>query len=304
MSDVRWYATLALWKAAVFLEGTYKRRLAGTTDDAFFDTLDDRRPGPRRARLGDLAWCHDRRGLIVDWGGVLTTDVFASFRAFCVAEGLAPDTVRELFREDPRARELLAGLETGELDRDAFQTRSPRCSGVAPDGIVERLFGGDRARRGDDRRGARGARRRPAHRAALELVGRADDYDRALLEELFDAWVISGEVGMRKPDPAIYVLAAERVGAAAGGARSSTTSRQPQAGAARWAWRRSSTARRRRRSPSSSGCSASRWAARAPSRRAGPPSPARAGAASPRRRPRPGRAAGRAPRGRAARDRG
>jgi aminoglycoside phosphotransferase (APT) family kinase protein len=39
LSDVRWYMTLALWKAAVFLEGSYKRRLAGTTDDAFFDTL-------------------------------------------------------------------------------------------------------------------------------------------------------------------------------------------------------------------------------------------------------------------------
>jgi aminoglycoside phosphotransferase (APT) family kinase protein len=40
MSDVRWYTTLALWKAAVFLEGSYKRRLAGTTDDAFFDMLE------------------------------------------------------------------------------------------------------------------------------------------------------------------------------------------------------------------------------------------------------------------------
>jgi aminoglycoside phosphotransferase (APT) family kinase protein len=40
MSDLRWYATLALWKAAVFLEGSYKRRLAGTTEDAFFDMLE------------------------------------------------------------------------------------------------------------------------------------------------------------------------------------------------------------------------------------------------------------------------
>lgn len=39
MSDVRWYTTLALWKSAVFLEGSYKRRLAGTTDDPFFDLL-------------------------------------------------------------------------------------------------------------------------------------------------------------------------------------------------------------------------------------------------------------------------
>jgi aminoglycoside phosphotransferase (APT) family kinase protein len=40
MSDLRWYTTLALWKAAVFLEGSYKRRLAGTTEDAFFDMLE------------------------------------------------------------------------------------------------------------------------------------------------------------------------------------------------------------------------------------------------------------------------
>jgi aminoglycoside phosphotransferase (APT) family kinase protein len=40
MRDVPWYTTLALWKAAVFLEGSYKRRLAGTTDDAFFDMLE------------------------------------------------------------------------------------------------------------------------------------------------------------------------------------------------------------------------------------------------------------------------
>ena len=39
MSDIRWYTTLALWKSAVFLEGSYKRRLAGTTEDAFFDPL-------------------------------------------------------------------------------------------------------------------------------------------------------------------------------------------------------------------------------------------------------------------------
>ena len=38
----------------------------------------------------------DRSGLIVDYGGVLTTDPFASFQAFCTVEGLAPDTVRGL----------------------------------------------------------------------------------------------------------------------------------------------------------------------------------------------------------------
>ena len=41
MRDIRWYTTLALWKSAVFLEGSYKRRLAGTTEDPFFDRLKD-----------------------------------------------------------------------------------------------------------------------------------------------------------------------------------------------------------------------------------------------------------------------
>jgi epoxide hydrolase-like predicted phosphatase len=40
------------------------------------------------------------------------------------------------------------------------------------------------------------------------------DYDRTGWAELFDAVVISGEVGLRKPEPAIYRLAAERLGVA------------------------------------------------------------------------------------------
>ena len=51
MSDIRWYTTLALWKSAVFLEGSYKRRLAGTTEDAFFDRLKTGVP-----ELAERAW--------------------------------------------------------------------------------------------------------------------------------------------------------------------------------------------------------------------------------------------------------
>jgi aminoglycoside phosphotransferase (APT) family kinase protein len=35
MRDLRWYTTLALWKSAVFMEGNYKRALAGATDDPY-----------------------------------------------------------------------------------------------------------------------------------------------------------------------------------------------------------------------------------------------------------------------------
>jgi aminoglycoside phosphotransferase (APT) family kinase protein len=33
MTDIRWYRALALWKATVFMEGNYRRALAGATDD-------------------------------------------------------------------------------------------------------------------------------------------------------------------------------------------------------------------------------------------------------------------------------
>ncbi|HEY0701109.1 MAG TPA: HAD-IA family hydrolase, partial [Micromonospora sp.] len=40
----------------------------------------------------------------------------------------------------------------------------------------------------------------------------SDIYDRAVLDELFDALVISGEVGLHKPQPEIFLLGAERIG--------------------------------------------------------------------------------------------
>jgi aminoglycoside phosphotransferase (APT) family kinase protein len=35
MSDLRWYVTLAVWKMTVFMEGNYRRALAGATDDPY-----------------------------------------------------------------------------------------------------------------------------------------------------------------------------------------------------------------------------------------------------------------------------
>jgi putative hydrolase of the HAD superfamily len=156
----------------------------------------------------------DRHGLIVDYGGVLTTDVFASFRAFCDAEGLPPDTVRDRFRADPEARDLLAALETGELDVAEFEPRFAALLEVESERLIQRLFGGmapDEAMLD----GVRALRARGVPTALLSNSwGDALGYDRALLEELFDAWVISSEVGLRKPDPEIYELAAEGVGLA------------------------------------------------------------------------------------------
>ncbi len=50
-------------------------------------------------------------------------------------------------------------------------------------------------------------------------------YDRTLLGELFDAVVISGELGLRKPAPEMYRRNAERSAWRPSAACSSTTSR-------------------------------------------------------------------------------
>jgi aminoglycoside phosphotransferase (APT) family kinase protein len=51
VSDVRWYQTLALWKSAVFMEGNYKRAVAGATDDPYLKGFADGVPA-----LAEAAW--------------------------------------------------------------------------------------------------------------------------------------------------------------------------------------------------------------------------------------------------------
>jgi aminoglycoside phosphotransferase (APT) family kinase protein len=41
MRELRWYTTLALWKSIVFMEGNYKRAVAGSTDDPYLKTFGD-----------------------------------------------------------------------------------------------------------------------------------------------------------------------------------------------------------------------------------------------------------------------
>jgi len=51
MDHVAFYVALAIWKLAILLEGSYKRHLAGTTDDPFFATLGEGVPALARRAL-------------------------------------------------------------------------------------------------------------------------------------------------------------------------------------------------------------------------------------------------------------
>jgi putative hydrolase of the HAD superfamily len=152
-----------------------------------------------------------RRGLLVDFGGVLTTDVFVSFREFCVAEGLLPDTVRDRFMKDPMARELLADLETGRLTEEEFESKFAAVLDIErSDGLIDRLFAGMRP---DQTMldAVRAAKRAGVRTGLISNSWGHGRYDRTLFPELFDGVVISGDVGVRKPDPRIYELGAEAV---------------------------------------------------------------------------------------------
>ena len=139
-----------------------------------------------------------------------------SFRAFCVDEGLDPDVIKRLFREDPAALAAVRALEKGELSEDDFGERFGELLGLEPSrraGLVERMFGHLRP----DEAMVEALRRARAQGIRTGLVSNsmgAGRYDRSTFSELFDGVVISGDVGMHKPQPEIFVLGAERAGAA------------------------------------------------------------------------------------------
>jgi putative hydrolase of the HAD superfamily len=150
-------------------------------------------------------------GLLVDWGGVLTSDVFASFGAFCDREGLERDELSRVFRTDGECTQLILGLETGAVTQEEFEPRVAALLGVEAPGLIDRLFAGARP----DEEMLEAVRRARAGGIRTGLVSNSwgtRRYPRDLLAELFDGVVISGEVGLRKPAREIYALGAERIG--------------------------------------------------------------------------------------------
>jgi putative hydrolase of the HAD superfamily len=154
----------------------------------------------------------ERGAVLLDWGGVMTGDLFGSFRAFCATEGLDPDGLAKLFRHDRDARALLIDFECGRVEETDFEPRLATALGVGwHDGLIDRLFEGAAL---DETmvQGVRDLRQRGVRTGLVSNSWGTRRYPRELLAELFDGVVISGEEGFRKPDPRMYELGAQRIG--------------------------------------------------------------------------------------------
>jgi putative hydrolase of the HAD superfamily len=152
-----------------------------------------------------------RAGLLIDWGGVLTTNLFTSFHEYCVRMGIDPQELGKRFSGDGEFRDLLIALEKGSLPEPEFEQSFAAILGVESDGLVDGLFAGVQPDI------AMVEAVRAAHDAGIRtaLVSNSwgvHRYPHDLFSEIFDGVVISGEEGTRKPAKRMYELGAERAG--------------------------------------------------------------------------------------------
>jgi putative hydrolase of the HAD superfamily len=166
------------------------------------------------------------RGIITDWGGVLTTPILATVRAWIEAEGIDWESYRAVMRAwVSQAYDAAGGsnpihaLERGECSGAEFEqmlaARLLRVDGAAvpADGLLRRMFAASLPVPAmyDTIRTLRAA---GFSTALLSNSWGCDEYPRADFPGLFDTVVLSGEVGMRKPEQEIFLHAAQTLGLA------------------------------------------------------------------------------------------
>jgi putative hydrolase of the HAD superfamily len=112
-------------------------------------------------------------GLLIDIGGVLTTDVIAAFDEFCAREGLSGISIRDLYYNSAEAQRLFHRLELGEVDAVEAQPQLASILGL-PETRSDNLFR-DAARPPDARlrRDHHPCRRRRSDRAHGTMAARA-----------------------------------------------------------------------------------------------------------------------------------
>lgn len=161
-------------------------------------------------------------GLIVDWGGVLTVGMREAVGSWAAAEDIDITAFVDVMRDwgglgmaMEAAYNPIHALERGELELPDFEQHLAQAlsakSGVDVDGdgLLDRMF--RYFRRSPDMNALVRRAKDQGIRTALLSNSWGNNYPQDLFDGMFDAVVISGEVGMRKPDPAIYEYTVEKL---------------------------------------------------------------------------------------------
>ena len=178
------------------------------------------RSGPYDHRMSEI------EAVLFDFGGVVLTSPFDAFAAYEVEAGLPPDTIRTINATDPDTN-AWARFERREVDPEEFCVlfeAEAAARGLTVD--ARRVLAG---LHGDLRPAMVEAVRRcsAALRTAL-LTNNITPFAQQWAEQesqrsevlavvdLFEVVVESSVVGCRKPEPAFYEVACERLGVAPG----------------------------------------------------------------------------------------
>jgi putative hydrolase of the HAD superfamily len=165
----------------------------------------------------------DLRAVISDWGGVFTSPIIDSVQAWLAADLIDPDAYRTVMRawvtEAYRggADNPIHLLERGEGDPEDFEhalaAQLVRTDGtqVPATGLLGRMFAA-MLPVPQMYELMRTVRKAGFRTCLLSNSWGPAGYPRDTFPELFDAWVISAEVGMRKPEERIFRHAAGLLG--------------------------------------------------------------------------------------------
>lgn len=165
--------------------------------------------------------------LIVDWGGVLTERLDLAVRTWADREGIDFEHYLQAMRrwftpEEQLEAEInpVHALERGEITVPDFENRLAaeirRLDGhpVEGEGLLARMFASFETAHAMNALVTRA--KRHGIRTALLSNSWGNRYPRDGWDDMFDVVVISGEVGMRKPEPEIFALTAGRLHVDAG----------------------------------------------------------------------------------------
>lgn len=167
------------------------------------------------------------KGVLVDWGGVLTTSLSDAIGEWVIADRIDAAHYRDVMRDmllhayqngssGGSAENAIHALERGEIDVAVFErdlaARLVTLDGGPPlaEGLLTRMFAGFRPV--EPMFAMLRAVRSVGVRTCLLSNSWGNEYPREGWHEVFDEIVISGEVGMRKPEARIFHHALDRLG--------------------------------------------------------------------------------------------